>query len=622
MTAEFNPDEFEAAAARATAEAERMLAAARPHIMLVAPDGVWWSDRKAGPPVQSVGELANYVNRIFDAKYLQPTGWFTDYVDEKGKERKKFVGEPPQVWVMGEELLTRLGWWNDREQGDAETDAAFVDRTRTEFAEQVTATLDPFLGSGWEILGRPGYYIQLKRQIAKMQWYRINLVIDAMAWLPIADDERMEYGIVGVAGKAGSELPDDDTDARVELTRRLAWSIEHLATLPSQVPSSTGATVLDMEIARKKRRDDIIGQPTPLPVLRGMAESDAEPEPTQKWTINYVPISMLGTAGRGDVDGILEIDQTASFLASAGAINVGYGKQFFLEGDAAVAAVLDREDKAAPAGLYQVTLPAGRELVITKGIPDARVRDLDSEDPGAGGAYLPWPHPRMRDDEPVTTWVTGPSLDLLREPVDLGGAGLDLDELGLEAAHVWEHETRMLMGWQKRLAKARKTAVETGDVAMEDYIKSIYRGYIGRQKYQRNWDFEPKRHHHQPILRASIIAHARNRGRRWAARLGAEYGRWPLYTDTDSWFYPFYDDEILWGETWATRLDHPEPLRASGRTGAFVVKRYARTADMDSEHIAALLNATTSRGVSEALALILPKPADDDEEEPELEVNS
>jgi hypothetical protein len=43
--------------------------------------------------------------------------------------------------------------------------------------------------------------------------------------------------------------------------------------------------------------------------------------------------------------------------------------------------------------------------------------------------------------------------------------------------------------------------------------------------------------HHQPLWRASIIAHCRWRGRRVAMRIAREHGHWPVRTITDSWVY-------------------------------------------------------------------------------------
>lgn len=604
-------DPYAGTGARTDEEFERFRGALR-HAAVVAPDGLWWMTKQQRGPITSVSELADFANQVFDTAYMRPTGTRVEYTDENGKRRRKDIGEYPQIWIVGRETRETLGWENNCEQGDDESDEAFFARTREEFPKQIKATLDPFLGTKWELVTNNGYFIGLRKTRADGAWYRINIVIEAMAWLPIVAPGRKEFGIVGVEGKAGSELPDDDgVEARKELMRRLAWSVAHLGTLPSQSPSATGATIQDLEAARKTKRDDLIERPTMLPSLEGMPGEDAEIEPASVWTLNYVPDWLLGNGKGRDIDGFVRIDQAASYLGSAGMVNVGYGRQFYLQGDEAVAFVIEREQPKtdrgkpkikAPAGLYRITIPAGRELVATKGIPDAAYRG----DEDAGTGYLPWPHPAMRDDEAVTTWVTGPTLDILREPVEAGGAGLTLDELNLQVAHVWEHETPMLFGWQARLRKARADALLTGNTVMYDFVKSIYTGYIGRMKLKKHWKFAPSEHHHQPILRASIMAHARNRGRRWAAKVAQEYGRWPLYTDTDSWVYGFCDGEILWGETWDTRDQHPEPLLASVRCGGFVVERIARLEDLPNQQLTNLFIASHPGEVKDALSVILP----------------
>lgn len=576
---------------------QKMLAAAQRHAILVATDGVWWTTRKLGEPVESVEDLGRHLDRLYEYhSYFQPVGGFVFTTDaETGKPRKRFVGEPPQVWVLGD-VIDVLGWGVEVRARKGEGAADLRDRTREELAARITETLDPIVGRGWTVIGKPGYFVQLRRDLADGTWYRVTLVNEPYAWLALSDD-RGEYGIAGVDGKEGSELPVDDTDARRELTRRLAWSIAHLGVLPSQSPSATGAVILDMDSARKKNAADVVTTATMLPDLPGMTGTSAEPEPVATWALNYLPNSVLYDAEGREADGLIEIDQAASYLASAGMVAVGLGQPAFLEGLDPVAEWIMRQ-KDTPAGLYRVTLPAGRELVESKGIPDAEYR----EDAPAG-RYLPWPHPAMKADEAVTTWVTAPSIDLLRESVEAGGAGLTLDELNVDAAHVWEREVLALKAWQRKLRDARAVAIETGDTAMLDYIKSIYRGYIGRMKYPKQWAYGGKEHHHQPILRASIIAHARNRGRRWAAKVGQEYDRWPLFTDTDSWVYTWREGDVLWGETWKTR--HPEMLRASTRCGSMVVKRSATLAETVPDRLVDLLAADSPRAIAVAADAIL-----------------
>lgn len=576
----------------------RLLLAAQRHVALVAPDGMWWTTKKFAEPVESVEDLARHLDRLYEYhSRFTAVGGFVDtgVPDAKtGRSKKRFVGEPPQLWVLGD-MIDVLGWDVQVRARKGESASDLRDRTREEIEAQITSTLDPIVGRGWSVLGRPGYFVQLRRDLADGTWYRLTLVLEPYAWMALSDD-RGEYGIAGVDGKAGSELPADDVQARRELARRLGWSVAHLGVLPSQSPSATGAVIQDMETAKKRRRDDVISAPTMLPDLPGMTGSSAEPEPVATWALNFMPNSVLYDAEGREADGLIEIDQAASYLASAGMVKVGYGDERFLEGDAVAEMILN--SKEAPAGLYRVTLPAGRDLVESKGIPDARYRE---EAPA--GRYLPWPHPAMKDDEAVTTWITAPSMDLLRERVESGGAGLTIDELSADAAHIWEHETPMLFNWQRTLRDARAVAIETGDIAMLDYIKSIYRGYIGRMKYPKQWAFGGKEHHHQPILRAAIIAHARNRGRRWAAKIGQEYNRWPLYTDTDSWVYTYRDGDILWGETWKTRT--PEPLLASTRCGAMVIKRSARLAEIPPDRLVDLLAADTPRAVADSVDAIL-----------------
>lgn len=608
-----------------------MLLGARRHIALIATDGVWWSTQKVGAAVESVDDLAEFLDKLFQYQYLKPLGEWVP--TERG--RKRFVGEQPQVWILGPEMLKRLGWDMRSKKRKGETRAEQRQRIKTELIDQIRATLDPILADGWEVMGdQPGYFIKLKRDLADGTWYRINLVLEPLAWMAQLDDTRKEHGICGVEGE-DTELPLDDTEARIELTRRLAWSIHHLGILPAPTSSGTGANLQDIITARKKVRDDVIDQPTMLPELRGMRGGvTVEPEPKVTWALNYLPPEMINLRGR-EAHGLTEIDQKMSYGTSAGNVTVGYGEKLYLEHDEAAEFVMLTKNakgawvdrKNAPYGMFEITLPAGRKLVATKGIPDATYRG--EEDAGTG--YLPWPHPLMRADEEVTTWVTAPTLDILREPVANGGAGLTLDELQLTSCHVWEQETIMLRGFQALLAKAAKAAVLEDDKALEQYVKAIPRAYIGRMKDPDQWRYDNTRHHHQPILRSAIQAHARNRGRRWAAKLGYEYGHWPIYSDTDSWVYTFRDDfldvdppwsaapEILWGEQFGTRSNFPEPMRSSTRGGAFVARRQVYFDDVPLDRFSDLLAADDTVKLGEAVLAILKrrpsKEADDGEGE-------
>ncbi len=92
--------------------------------------------------------------------------------------------------------------------------------------------------------------------------------------------------------------------------------------------------------------------------------------------------------------------------------------------------------------------------------------------------------------------------------------------------------------WAKILREARKVAVDTDDAAMKRFLGACCKGYIGRMVNPDMWTAKQMQHHHQPLWRASIIAHCRWRGRRVAMRIARETGRWPLRTVTDSWVYP------------------------------------------------------------------------------------
>jgi hypothetical protein len=108
----------------------------------------------------------------------------------------------------------------------------------------------------------------------------------------------------------------------------------------------------------------------------------------------------------------------------------------------------------------------------------------------------------------VTRWITTPTLTLLLEDEDTGGAGYDLTDLALTEAHVHQYQARLLEPWYARCRDALLTARAEGDEAIARAIKGVYTGYIGRmasdftRKGAQPW-------HHQPMWGAAIRAAAR-----------------------------------------------------------------------------------------------------------------
>nr|WP_271211993.1 hypothetical protein [Rhodococcus wratislaviensis]GLK38295.1 hypothetical protein GCM10017611_51610 [Rhodococcus wratislaviensis] len=425
----------------------------------------------------------------------------------------KPLGAPPQVWIVGLGACEALGWVID--PGNEE-DFDDMEALRTRAASELTAvlqgTLTPMLSAGWELRGDPGHVVHLSRSIGKFT-SMVDVVIEPYVWTywnkDLGWNNRVgEMGILG-SPTAGTYLPDDDLPAARELGRRLAWSAKHLGVLPGPTPARTGAAIVD-KIKRERTRSGkglVVATAGPVPPLDGAPRKELEPA-----------VGWVRVPDAEDLDGVrrlVSIDQRAAYLASAGMLEFGYGQPTHLTGGAAAAAAVG--DKGAPFGLWRITLPPGQTLSLPE--------------------KLPLPHPHMRADQPVQTWVTSVSLDGLCSPVADGGIGADLDDLDITEAWVYPQQGRVLDKWAKILREARKSAVDTEDAAMKSFIGSCYKGYIGRMVNPDMWTAKQMQHHHQPLWRAAIIAHCRWRGRRVAMRIAREHGHWPVRTITDSWVY-------------------------------------------------------------------------------------
>ncbi|QSE72347.1 hypothetical protein [Rhodococcus sp. PSBB049] len=422
------------------------------------------------------------------------------------------LGSPAQVWLVGVDACAQLGWIIDPgSEDDVDDLEALRVRAADELRQVISATLPPLTAQGWELRGDPGHVVHLSRAIGKAT-QMVDIVLEPYVWTYWNKDFGWgnRVGDMGILGSptAGTYLPDDDLPAARELGRRLAWSARHLGVLPGPTPARTGAAVLD-KIRRERTRTGkgiLVTTAGPVPPLDGPPRGDLEP--AAGWA--RVP----DDEDLHDVRRLVTIDQRAAYLASAGMLSFGYGRPRHVVGDAAVEEAFRAK---AAFGLWRVTLPAAGQYCLPE--------------------KLPLPHPMMRFDAPVRTWVTTVSLEGLCAPVADGGVGVEVDDLEVTEAWIYPEQGRALDKWASILRGARGVAVETDDAAMKRFVGACYKGYIGRMVNPDMWTATRMQHHHQPLWRAAIIAHCRWRGRRVAMRIARETGRWPIRTMTDSWVY-------------------------------------------------------------------------------------
>ena len=480
-------------------------------------------------------------------------------------------GLTAQVWFVGIDSCSQLGWSIDPGSEDDVDDLEQLrQRAATELTQTITASLPPLIAAGWELRGDPGYVIHLIRKVGKAT-QMVDLILEPYVWTYWNKDFGWgnRIGDMGILGNpaAGTYLPDDDLPAARELGRRLAWSVKHLDTLPGPTPARTGAAVLD-KIRRERLRTGkgiVVTAGGPIPPIDGAPRGDFEP--AAGWS--RIPDA-------DDLEGataLVTIDQRAAYLASAGMLSFGYGRVRNLLGvDAAAAATSDKP----PFGIWRVTLPAAGQYALPE--------------------KLPLPHPAMLDDQPVQTWITTISLDGLCAPIADGGMGLDVDDLDITEAWVYEEQGRALDKWAKVLREARAVAAETGDAAMKRFLGACYKGYVGRMVNPDMWTATRMQHHHQPLWRAAIMAHCRWRGRRVAMRIARETGRWPIRTMTDSWVYLVGEGQTL--------ADDSDAL------GKMVLEKHVELTD---EMLLAFAEAETTHEVR--LAIAAAHGADHDEEQ-------
>lgn len=332
------------------------------------------------------------------------------------------------------------------------------------------------------------------------------------------DPPAQRPGDMGVAGWEGTatELPEDETASVRLLAQRMVW-LSGIAegVAPASRWATVGAQVLDA-VRRRGRQGQKAIEACPLPAQVAV-ESGGQLEPIVAPTWDHRPHRAIGD----QID--VEVDQRAAYLASAVQVELGHGPPRELQRIST--AVFD--EQKPPFGLWRITMPAAGDLDgLTK--------------------RLPLPHPAMRWDAPVTVWVTTRAVQHLSAPVELGGAGLSVTELDIDAAWVWPQQGRMLRTWADVLRAKLIEAREAGREDYQDFIKGIYTTYLGRMSTDK-WGPQ-QRAHQQPAWYAAIRADTRWRALRYARRIADTHGLYPISAELDAWVYrldPDVDPQIL-----------------------------------------------------------------------------
>ncbi|HEY5880972.1 MAG TPA: toprim domain-containing protein [Nakamurella sp.] len=504
--------------------------------VVIDPDGIYLPDGTvvAPEPITSIADAAAIGERF---RIGHPTG--------------------PGLLVLTQAMVERLGLVADEAlitapmpDGEPVTNEEIPTRIQAFLAEQAS-----FLSNdqGWEAAGRLGPWTRIRREKRVFR-----LVLEPYVWIW---DRREESPTPFL------NLPDPAIDAIAcwqELARRLQRLGELLGIPWSTSPATTGEAlfsqiqwVRERDMKRRHERGDrdeqkdarVLTDAVPLPLSQlGSRQRQLEGE------YLYHPLVARDVLAEAAV--LQTYDRRGSYLSAAGGIDLGYGPLERLDAATAVAAVTAAQAPKVkmPFGMWRITLPKWDE---------------------AG----PPPHPDQHPFEPVTLWVTTPTLVLLLEDRDTGGAAYRLDELELTEAYVHRYQARLLEPWYTRIRDALLAARDEGDDAVARAIKGVYTGYIGRLgsgltlRSQRPW-------HHQPMWEAAIRASARSALWRVVTKHRAVTGRVPIAVD---------HDEVGYLDT-ETNPKVNAPAADNGRLGALKSAGYLQ--------LTAELRRTAARGDS------------------------
>lgn len=482
--------------------------------VVIDPDGIYLPDGTvvAPEPITSIADAAAIGERF---RIGHPTG--------------------PGLLVLTQAMVEQLGLVAD----EAVITAPMPDGepvTNEEIPRRIQAFLANQTGflsndQGWEAAGQLGPWTRIRRDRRVFR-----LILEPYVWIW---DRREESPTPFL------NLPDPQEDPVAcwrELARRLERLTELLGIPWSTSPATTGEALFaqiqwgrEREMKRRHERGDrdeqkdarILTDAAPMPLEQlGNRQRLLEGE-----YLYHPPVDRDLLTGAT----ILQTyDRRGSYLSTAGGIDLGYGPLEHLDAQAAAAAVTAAAAPKVkmPFGMWQITLPKWDE---------------------AG----PPPHPDQHPFEPVTRWVTTPTLVLLLEDRDTGGAAYRIDELALAEAYVHRYQARLLEPWYTRIRDALLTARADGDDAVARAIKGVYTGYIGRLgsgltlRSQRPW-------HHQPLWEAAIRAGARSALWRVVTKHRNVAGRVPIAVD---------HDEIGYLDT-ETNPTANAPAADNGRLGA------------------------------------------------------
>ncbi|HZM66043.1 MAG TPA: hypothetical protein VFC16_07055 [Nakamurella sp.] len=316
-----------------------------------------------------------------------------------------------------------------------------------------------------------------------------RLVIEPYVWLwDPRDDSPSPF----------RQLPDPEQDPAAcwsELARRLGRLAELLDLPWSSSAGVTGAALFDrirrrrvlaaeraQDPAERERLDRrVLHSAGVLPDLDHTGQAQLETE---------VGWSRLITAAELDkATNVHFYDRRGSYLAPMGGADlpVGDPERFTADETRAVTDQIATGGGVFPAGVWRVTLPAWDQP-------------------------MPPPHPEQHRYEPVQRWVSTPTLRLLLDHDDKGGAGYTVEELQLGQAWIWPDQARLLEPWYKQVRSALLAAREEegrSDGPLSSCIKGIYTVYIGRMDVGRLAK-GPRPWHYQPVWRANILASSRS----------------------------------------------------------------------------------------------------------------
>lgn len=464
----------------------------------------------------------------------------------------------PQIWVLTE-VCEELGLVAGVENLDL-TSSQRITAVERELAELPASAefLAPAVKAGWEV-GRNGE-LEPWTHMSGPNNKVVQLVLEPYTWMY----DFRGRGVVAEGGDHRAEYPNaidgEPEDRADEILRRVRWISDQLGVLPDSNPTRTVQRMIDQD--RKKRLRAARQEDKPKVtadgrnLVRVTTEAGRKPDldgPAGDSLDELMPeLVWSRIPSAEEIDGsevVIEMDQRYSYLATLSNCTLGLGEPRWVSAEEAIWTIHEGKPWFG-AVRCQFSAPWHEPRMFA-------------------------PHPALSDRRPSPHWAMQPTLDIVLEDEDKGGAGWKLDDLGITGAYLWPDCGRLMEPFYKQMRPALLEAEQIEDPVLREatlgHLKAGYKSLTGKWEAQAIVDSGYRTDRYQPMWRRQVFAATAARLFRQVRRNEQRHrGLWPVFANVDSAWY-------------LTTRETAEKLRAETQDAKFGQLRPKRVREITAE---------------------------------------